>query len=114
MSHWSNPEIRDKIKRRCEELEVPVVEQACAYRSQRCSSCGLVRKANRKGKLYSCSSCGNICDADFNASLNLECDLPNVPFGFIGRKYNLGSGFFWKSNGFYSFDGVELLSPTFP
>ena len=109
MSHWSNPEIRDKIKRRCEELEVPVVEQSCAYRSQRCSNCGLVRKANRKGKVYSCKGCGSELDADLNASLNHKQDLTPVPFAFFGQKLNLGEGFYWKPDGFYKSDGSELI-----
>lgn len=110
MSHWSNPEIRDKIKRRCEELEVPVVEQSCAYRSQRCSSCGLVRKANRKGKKYLCKNCGFESDADLNAALNHEQDLPIVLFALLGQKLNLGNGFFWKTNGFFvDSDGSESI-----
>ena len=109
MSHWSNPEIRDKIKRRCEELEVPVVEQPCAYRSQRCSCCGLVRKANRKKKIYSCKGCGSEMDADLNAALNHEQDLTPVPFAFLGRKLNLGDGFYWKQEGFFKVDGSELI-----
>ena len=109
MSHWSNPEIRDKIKRRCEELEVPVVEQSCAYRSQRCSNCGLVRKANRKKKVYSCKGCGSEMDADLNAALNHEQDLSPVPFAFLGQKLNLGDGFYWKPDGFFKTDGSELI-----
>jgi len=112
MSHWCNPEIRDKLKSRCEELNVSVVEQSCAYRSQRCSSCGSVRKSNRKGKLYSCRNCGYECDADLNAARNHLGDLPSVPKGFLGRKLNLGDGFFWKESGFYTFDGAELVSPA--
>ena len=109
MSHWSNPEIRDKIKRRCEELEVPVVEQSCAYRSQRCSNCGLVRKANRKKKVYSCKGCSFEADADLNAALNHEQDLSPVPLAFLGQKLNLGDGFYWKPDGFYETDGSELI-----
>lgn len=45
--HWSNPEIRNKLISRCELLGVQVVLQSSVYRSQRCSGCGLVRKANR-------------------------------------------------------------------
>jgi hypothetical protein len=112
MSHWSNPEIRDKIKRRCEELEVPVVEQSCAYRSQRCSNCGLVRKANRKKKVYSCKGCKNEMDADLNAALNHKQDLTPVPFAFLGQKLNLGNGFYWKLDGFFSFDGSEFIVPN--
>ena len=110
MTHWSNPEIRDKVLRRCEELEVPVVEQSCAYRSQRCNQCGLVRKSNRKCKIYSCS-CGFVGDADFNASKNHECDLIPIPFDFIGKGLNLGSGFFWKLEGLFKIDGSELIVP---
>ena len=112
MSHWSNPEIRDKIKRRCEELEVPVIEQSCSYRSQRCNSCGIVRKANRKGKIYSCKHCGYCEDADYNATLNHLIDLPDVPKAFLGQGYNLSNGFFWKPDGFYNFDGSELRVPN--
>lgn len=111
LSHWSNPEIRDKIKRRCEELEVPIIEQSCAYRSQRCSQCGNVRKANRKGKLYVCNSCGFSADADFNAATNHSIDLPPLSKDFAGPKFNLGKGFFWKPNGIFTFDGAELRVP---
>ena len=112
MSHWCNPEIRDKLKSRCEELNVSVVEQMCAYRSQRCNECGNVRKANRKGKLYSCRNCGYECDADLNAARNHLGDLPAVPKSFLGRRLNLGDGFFWKESGFFTFDGAELVSPA--
>jgi len=112
MSHWSNPEIRDKIKRRCEELEVPVIEQSCAYRSQRCSACGIVRKANRKGKFYTCKGCKWECDADLNAALNHESDLPDIPFSLLGKKLNLGDGFLWKSDGIFRLDGSELIVPV--
>jgi predicted RNA-binding Zn-ribbon protein involved in translation (DUF1610 family) len=110
MSHWSNPEIRDSLKRRCEELEVPIIEQSCAYRSQRCSQCGSVRKANRKGKTYTCNACGYSADADFNASVNHSVDLPDAS-KFFGLKLNLGKGFYWKPTGFYTINGAELRVP---
>jgi transposase len=111
MSHWSNPEIRDKILRRCEELEVPVVEQSCAYRSQRCSKCGHTRKANRKGKQYICKHCGYCGDADYNAAMNHLTDLPSVPNAILVQRLNLRKGFFWNPDGFKSYDGVELRVP---
>jgi predicted RNA-binding Zn-ribbon protein involved in translation (DUF1610 family) len=112
MSHWSNPEIMDKIKSRCLELEVPVVEQSCSYRSQRCNQCGQVRKANRKGKQYNCKHCGYSSDADLNASLNHVIDLPDVPKAFLGSKLNLKNGFFWNPDGFFNYDGSELRVPN--
>jgi predicted RNA-binding Zn-ribbon protein involved in translation (DUF1610 family) len=111
MSHWCNTLIRDKIKRKCEEMKVSFVEQSSSYRSQRCSSCGSVRKANRKGKTYSCKHCGNTIDADLNAAKNHEVNLPEIPYSFSNQKYNRGKGFFWKPEGLYSFDGEELRVP---
>lgn len=112
LSHWSNPEIRDKIKRRCEELEVPVVEQSCCYRSQRCSNCGLVRKANRKGKIYKCKSCGFESDSDLNAAKNHEVDLDPIPYVFRGIGLNMNGGFFWKPEGIFNLNGSELVVPN--
>lgn len=112
MSHWSNPEIRDKIIRQCELLEVPVVEQSCSFRSQRCSSCGSVRKANRNGKYYKCKHCGFVCDADKNAANNHKADLPDIPINLRGHKLNLGNGFFWKPEGLFNYDGSELIVPN--
>lgn len=111
LSHWSNPLIRDKIKRRCEELEVPVVEQSCAYRSQRCNLCGNVRRANRKGKRYCCKNCGYESDSDLNAAKNHEIDLPPIIYRLFPKKSNLGNGFFWKPEGIFDFQGSEFIVP---
>lgn len=108
--YWSNSEIRDKVKRRCEELEVPVIEQSCAYRSQRCSQCGQVRKANRKGKTYECKNCGFVCDADTNAAMNHSQELFPIPFGFLKERKNLGNGFFWSQSEIFLSDR-ELRVP---
>lgn len=111
MSHWSNPEIRDKLKAKAEEQEVLVTEQSSTYRSQRCSHCGLVRKANRKGKLYKCKSCGCESDSDWNAARNHLCDLPEIPWNLRGLRKNLGSGFLWLESGIFEIDGSELTVP---
>lgn len=111
MSHWTNTLIRDKIKKMAEEAEVPLIEQSSSFRSQRCSNCGSVRKANRKGKEYKCKHCGFSCDADLNASLNHAVDLPEVHWSIRGKGYNLGDGFYWLKHGLFSFDGQELRVP---
>ena len=90
LSHWSYPEISDKLESRCEQLEVPIVQQCSAYRSQRCHQCGQVRKSNRKSKIYRCQNCGNVCDADLNAAINHSLDLPKLPY-CAGQK-----DFFWN------------------
>jgi hypothetical protein len=114
MSHWTNTLIRDKVSSRCEEAGVHFTLQSCTYRSQRCSCCGLVRKSNRKGKIYICRGCGFSDDADYNASCNHEQTLPDIPPKL--RKLELNrKGFYWKETGFYTLDGDELrvhLDPT--
>jgi transposase len=110
LSHFTNTLLRDKLIDVCENAGVQVVLQSSTYRSQRCSGCGLVRKANRKGKLYSCKSCGLEIDADLNAALNHSINLPNIPFAF--RKLNLNrKGFFWKLDGFCDLTGMALTVP---
>ncbi len=104
-SGWTYTIILDKLKRYCEEQKVFVKEQCCVYRSQRCSACGLVRKEQRHGKKYSCE-CGYFNDADLNASLNHECELPDVDhLRHLG--YNL-AGFYWNPDGIYDLNGNEF------
>jgi predicted RNA-binding Zn-ribbon protein involved in translation (DUF1610 family) len=111
MSHWSNPVIRDALMMKCEERGVRVLLQSSAYRSQRCSECGLVRKSSRKGKVFSCPHCGLVIDADINAGRNHEIDLPEIPrcnaLSTLSRK----DGFFWKPEGLFRVDGSELGVP---
>ena len=111
MTAWTSTSIRDKVIRLGEERNVSVVLQASAYRSQRCSKCGNVRRANRKGKIYSCLNCGFIGDADINAACNHEQNLPKVPRHLFRTKLNLGKGFLWLPSGFFSLSGAELTVP---
>mgnify|MGYP006293131983 CR=1 FL=1 len=105
MSHWTNTLIRDKVEQVCEDNGVRLSHQSSTYRSQRCSGCGSVRKANRKGKVYTCKRCGLQMDADLNASLNHEVDLPEIPYALRKLKLNRGDGFLWTPDGFF-----ELLT----
>jgi len=101
--------IFDKLEDIC-STGVQIEQVSPTYTSQRCSQCGSVRKSNRKGKVYSCSNCGLELDADYNASLNHQHDLPDVPHAL--RKLNLNrKGFFWKSGGFYDLTGEEFTVP---
>jgi hypothetical protein len=111
MSHWTNTDIRDKVGSKAQELGVQVIEQSSVYRSQRCSGCGLVRKANRKGKAYKCEGCGIEIDSDFNAALNHEVELPEIPWTLRKLGLNRGKGFFWKPNGLFDHAGGSLESP---
>ena len=71
LQRWSYPKVINKLERFCEENRVLLTKEEPAYTSQLCSVCGAVDKANRKGELYQCSSCGNVMDADYNAAINI-------------------------------------------
>ena len=111
LSHWTNTNIVKKIESRCESEGVLLKLQSSTYRSQRCSACGIVLKSNRKGKEYICKHCGNVIDADFNASLNHEIELPEIPYTLRMLKLNR-KGFLWLENGLFSLDGMELIVPA--
>ena len=105
--NWTYTEITDKLTRKCEEEEVLLILQSAVYKSQRCSNCGLVCKSQRKGKIYSCKNCGLEIDADTNAALNHQQDLPDIPYDL--RRLNLNRvGFFWRTTGFYYLTGEEI------
>lgn len=110
MSSWTNAEIVSAFTNLCEELGVQVKLHSSVYRSQRCSHCGLVRKANRKGKVYKCSGCGFTLDADKNGARNHAIELIPTPVALRRLKLNR-KGFYWKSNGFFNLDGSALRVP---
>ena len=112
MQAWTNADIQRKVLMMAEDQNVSVKLQSSAYRSQRCSCCGMVRKANRKGKVYSCKGCGFVCDADLNAARNHEQDLPPIPDAFFRTGKNTGKGFYWKSTGCSLSSGVESAVPS--
>ena len=111
MQAWTNADIQRKVERLAEERNVSVKLQSSSYRSQRCSSCGTVRKANRKGKVYSCKRCGFVCDADLNAARNHEQNLPPIPDAFFRTGRNLRDGFLWNSSGCFLLSGAEPAVP---
>lgn len=111
MSHWSNPKIVEKFKRICEVSGVHIYEESSTYMSQRCSRCGLVKKSNRKKKVYKCPHCGMEIDSDLNASINHTLDLPPISYSFRRLGMNR-KGFFWQKNGLFDLNGEELRSPS--
>lgn len=102
--------IRSKLIDFAEDQGVLVSLQNSAYRSQRCSYCGYVSSKNRKGKLFSCKNCLFQSDADLNASLNHEQELPSANFLLLHRgKFK---EFIWKNDGFFNLNGSELTVPN--
>lgn len=95
LSHWTYTTIFDKLQAKCEEQGVLVQTISPTYTSQRCSSCGWVRKRNRNGKLFKCSSCGFTMDADLNAAFNIS--LPLISIAKEQRlKQENRVGFYWN------------------
>lgn len=111
MRFWASKLASEKTIRLCEEMGVLSTEQASAYRSQRCSDCGMVLKRNRKKQQYVCENCGLVIHADFNACKNHEADLPEVPQWLSNLHLNRTSGFLWKPEGFFDVNGKELRVP---
>jgi putative transposase len=61
-----------QIEYKSEMVGIKVVRITEEYTSQTCSSCGVVRKSNRKYRgLYVCKDCGVVLNADVNASKNM-------------------------------------------
>ena len=111
LSHWTYTLINDKLKRVSEEKGFLLTEVPNEFRSQRCSMCGWVRKANRKGKTFCCNKCGNVVDADLNAASNLLLDLYEIPYWVRLKKLNR-KGFYWKSNGLFSDNHESIVHDT--
>ncbi|MFC7880662.1 RNA-guided endonuclease InsQ/TnpB family protein [Streptomyces sp. NPDC057376] len=63
----------DKAPGRVEDVPAP-------YTSLRCSACGWIDKNSRKSQAeFVCSSCGFICNADTNASINVAAGQGGIP-----------------------------------
>ena len=86
-------EIRTKLQKVCDLSGVRLVEQSSMYRSQRCSSCGFVRKDNRKGDVFCCKGCGHTEQADVNSAKN---HLVNIPEINSRNPLSRTTGFYWN------------------
>ena len=112
LSHWTYTEIFEKLESHCNNSGVQIETIDPTYTSQRCSNCGRVRKANRKGKWFKCDSCGHSQDSDLNASLNISFTLPRVPKEVRLMSLNR-KGFYWLESGFYyDSSGSEPIVPN--
>jgi transposase len=111
LSHWTYTLINDKLYRVSEEKGFVFKEMSNEFRSQRCSCCGWVRKANRKGKTFCCNKCNNTLDADLNAASNLELDLYEMPYWVRLKKINR-KGFYWRHDGIFSESQEPIVPDT--
>ena len=101
---WVYRELLEKIDSKLVDSGVQINKVDPTYTSQRCSACGWVRKSNRRGKSFKCTSCGFTADADLNASQNIALEL--VPLSTMQRlKQENRIGFYWNV------DSQELAVP---
>ena len=63
--------VKQQLTYKAEWVGRQLISVSSKFTSQKCFSCNVVDKSNRDGKLYSCSSCGLVMDADHNATLNI-------------------------------------------
>ena len=72
LQRWSYPKVMSKFEWLSETEGFRVVKIAPAYTSQRCHVCGTVDKSSRQGEKFHCRTCGEECDADINAAINIH------------------------------------------
>ena len=71
-SNWAYFQLRGFISYKAESLGKRTILIDPRYTSQRCSKCGFIDKANRKGSAFHCLSCDFVCHSDLNASYNIS------------------------------------------
>jgi len=113
--------VEAKLKSLKETRGVDIVYVPSYYSSQECAPCGYVDKRNRNGKRFRCRFCGNVSDADVNASRVtvsrcswLECATAHTnSLKFFGRAQSLKhiDDLFRKR---WGVDPVQLRKPTSP
>lgn len=103
MKHFTNPIIRESLKKRCAEEGVTFREVENQCNSIRCAECGWTHSSNRdkkNKKIFACTNpaCVHVDDADYNASRTvvIRPTLPLLSIEFLALKYQQKSGFFWN------------------
>lgn len=69
INSWSFFQLRSFLAYKAKLAGVLLVAVNPAYTSQTCSCCG--ERGIRRGKRFRCPNCGNVMDADYNASRNI-------------------------------------------
>lgn len=83
---WSFNQLRSFIQYKAKINGVPFIIIDPAYTSKTCSVCHTIGK--RDNKKFSCKKCGNVMDADINASINIatigaSVNMPEKPNKYV-------------------------------
>ncbi len=70
LQRWAYSDVLNKLSMLCQEKGILFKKVPPQYTSQRCCSCGVIRKSNRQGEIYECA-CGVYMSADVNAAKNI-------------------------------------------
>lgn len=68
---WSYYQQKMFVEYKAKKFGVEVFFVAPQYTSQRCSICGHIEQANRKGNIFHCVKCGVVEDSGVNAGFNI-------------------------------------------
>jgi putative transposase len=68
---WSFYQQKQMIEYKAKKYGVNLFTVEPQYTSQRCSCCGHIEQANRKGNLFQCKKCGIVEDSGANAGFNI-------------------------------------------
>jgi len=72
LSSWAFGQFEQFLTYKAAGLGKQVVKVDARYTSQKCSSCGVIKKDNRNKSKYNCSNCGYQNHADINAAINIK------------------------------------------
>jgi putative transposase len=78
MYNLSFYQLREKLRNKCKELHVILLEHSEAYTSKTCTKCGNVKYKLGSNKIYNCKKCNLTIDRDINGSRNIL--LKNIFF----------------------------------
>jgi len=83
LNSWSFYQLKQMVEYKAKKYGIPVFYIEPQYTSQRCSKCGHIEQANRKGKLFHCKKCGKVENADVNAGFNIAFAYQNGMSRFV-------------------------------